>query len=91
IEVGGTVEESGKADGPIAKVVPLMLFLMAAFLMIQLQCVQKLFLVASVAPLGLVRVVAGLVPAGKPMGFVAILGILALVGIIIRNSVILVA
>ncbi len=47
IEVGGTVEESGKAEGPIAKVVPLMLFLMATFLMIQLQSVQKLFLVAA--------------------------------------------
>ncbi|WP_134549208.1 efflux RND transporter permease subunit, partial [Pseudomonas aeruginosa] len=90
IEVGGTVEESGKAEGPIAKVVPLMLFLMATFLMIQLQSVQKLFLVASVAPLGLIGVVAALLPTGTPMGFVAILGILALIGIIIRNSVILV-
>ncbi len=89
-EVGGTVEESGKAEGPIAKVVPLMLFLMATFLMIQLQSVQKLFLVASVAPLGLIGVVAALLPTGTPMGFVAILGILALIGIIIRNSVILV-
>jgi multidrug efflux pump subunit AcrB len=49
---GGTVEESAKAQGPIAKVVPLMLFLMATFLMIQLHSVQKMFLVVSVAPLG---------------------------------------
>ncbi|WP_296259991.1 MULTISPECIES: efflux RND transporter permease subunit [unclassified Pseudomonas] len=90
IATGGTVEESGKAQGPIAKVVPLMLFLMATFLMIQLQSVQKMFLVASVAPLGLIGVVLALVPTGTPMGFVAILGILALIGIIIRNSVILV-
>ena len=90
VATGGTVEESGKAQGPIAKVVPLMLFLMATFLMIQLHSVQKMFLVASVAPLGLIGVVVALVPTGTPMGFVAILGILALIGIIIRNSVILV-
>jgi multidrug efflux pump subunit AcrB len=90
VATGGTVEESGKAQGPIAKVVPLMLFLMATFLMIQLHSVQKMFLVASVAPLGIIGVVLALVPTGTPMGFVAILGILALIGIIIRNSVILV-
>lgn len=84
------MEESSKAQGPIAKVIPLMLFLMATFLMIQLHSVQKLFLVVSVAPLGLIGVVLALVPTGTPMGFVAILGILALAGIIIRNSVILV-
>jgi len=90
VATGGTVEESGKAQGPIAKVLPLMLFLMATFLMIQLHSVQKMFMVASVAPLGLIGVVLALVPTGTPMGFVAILGILALIGIIIRNSVILV-
>ena len=90
LQTGGTVEQSAKAQGPIAHVVPLMLFLMATFLMIQLQSVQKMFLVASVAPLGLIGVVLALVPTGTPMGFVAILGILALIGIIIRNSVILV-
>ncbi|MGE8479003.1 MAG: efflux RND transporter permease subunit [Pseudomonas shirazensis] len=90
VATGGTVEESGKAQGPIGQVIPLMLFLMATFLMIQLHSVQKLFLVVSVAPLGLIGVVLALVPTGTPMGFVAILGILALIGIIIRNSVILV-
>ncbi|WP_122740170.1 efflux RND transporter permease subunit [Pseudomonas viridiflava] len=90
IATGGTVEESSKAQGPIASVVPLMLFLMATFLMIQLHSVQKMFLVASVAPLGLIGVVLALIPTGTPLGFVAILGVLALIGIIIRNSVILV-
>ncbi len=90
VATGGTVEESSKAQGPIADVIPLMLFLMATFLMIQLHSVQKLFLVVSVAPLGLIGVIIALVPTGTPMGFVAILGILALAGIIIRNSVILV-
>jgi multidrug efflux pump subunit AcrB len=90
IAVGGTVEESGKGERPIADVVPLMLFLMATVLMIQLQSVQKLFLVVSVAPLGLIGVVAALLVTGQPLGFVAILGVLALIGIIIRNTVILV-
>ncbi len=91
IGVGGTVEESAKGQGPIAEVVPLMLFMMATVLMLQLQSFQKLFLVVSVAPLGLIGVVAALLISGQPLGFVAILGVLALIGIIIRNSVILMA
>ncbi|MDI1282936.1 MAG: efflux RND transporter permease subunit [Reyranella sp.] len=90
IAVGGTVEESGKGERPIVDVVPLMLFLMAFVLMLQLQSFQKLFLVVSVAPLGLIGVVAALLLTDRPLGFVAILGVLALIGIIIRNSVILV-
>jgi multidrug efflux pump subunit AcrB len=64
---------------------------MATVLMIQLQSFQKLFLVVSVAPLGLIGVVAALLITGQPLGFVALLGVLALTGIIIRNSVILMA
>ncbi len=90
IAIGGTVEESGKGERPIVDVVPLMLFLMAFVLMLQLQSFQKLFLVVSVAPLGLIGVVAALLLTSQPLGFVAILGVLALIGIIIRNSVILV-
>jgi multidrug efflux pump subunit AcrB len=90
VGVGGTVEESGKGEAPIADVVPLMLFLMATVLMLQLQSFQKLFLVVSVAPLGVIGVVAALLASDQPMGFVAILGVLALIGIIIRNTVILV-
>jgi multidrug efflux pump subunit AcrB len=86
----GTVEESGKGERPMAEVVPLMLFLMATVLMMQLQSFQKLFLVVSVTPLGLIGVVAALLLSGQPLGFVAILGVLALIGIIIRNTVILV-
>ncbi|WJI65880.1 efflux RND transporter permease subunit [Mesorhizobium sp. C416B] len=63
-----------------------MLFVMATILMIQLQSFQRLFLVVAVAPLGLIGVVAALVPSGAPLGFVAILGVLALIGILIRNS-----
>ncbi len=90
VATGGAVEEAGKGQGPIASVVPLMLLTMAFLLMVQLQSFGKLLLVVSVAPLGLIGVVAALLPSGAPLGFVAILGILALIGIIIRNSVILV-
>jgi multidrug efflux pump len=91
VKVGGAVEESLKSQAPIAAVIPVMLLLMAIILMVQLQSVQKLILVASVVPLGLIGVVAALLPFHKPMGFVAILGVLALVGIITRNTVILIS
>jgi multidrug efflux pump len=91
LAAGGAVEESGKGQAPIISVVPVMLFAMAFFIMVQLQSFQKLFLVVSVAPLGLIGIVAALLSSGRPMGFVALLGVLALIGIIIRNSIILVA
>ena len=90
VDVGGTVEESSKAQASVAAVVPLMLVLMLTVLMIQLQSFSSLFLVLSVAPLGLIGVVAALLLADKPLGFVAILGVLALTGMIARNSVILI-
>jgi multidrug efflux pump subunit AcrB len=90
IDVGGTAEESEKAQVSVAAVVPLMLVLMLTVLMIQLQSFSRLFLVLSVAPLGLIGVVAALLVADKPLGFVALLGVLALVGMIARNSVILI-
>jgi multidrug efflux pump subunit AcrB len=90
VAIGGAVEASAQSQAPIAAVVPMMLFVMATILMIQLQSFSRLFLVASVAPLALIGVVAALVPSGAPLGFVAILGVLALIGILIRNSVILV-
>ena len=90
IATAGAVEESAKGQAPIVAIVPIMLFAMATILMIQLQSFQRLFLVVIVAPLGLIGVVAALLPSGAPLGFVAILGVLALIGILIRNSVILV-
>ncbi|PLX36797.1 MAG: ACR family transporter [Hyphomicrobiales bacterium] len=90
IAMGGSVEESAKSQGPIADVAPFMIFTMVTILMFQLQSFQRLFLVFAVAPLGLIGVVAALVPSGAPLGFVALLGVLALIGILIRNSVILV-
>jgi len=90
IAAGGTVEESNKAQASVAAVVPLMLVLILTVLMIQLQDFSRLFLVLSVAPLGLIGVVAALLLSDKPLGFVALLGVLALTGMIARNSVILI-
>lgn len=90
VVTGGSVEESAKSQAPIIAVVPIMLFTMATILMLQLQSFHRLFLVFAVAPLALIGVVAALLPSGAPLGFVAILGVLALIGILIRNSVILI-
>lgn len=90
IRVGGTAEESEKSVRSVLAVVPAMLMLILLLLMIQLQSFQRLFLVLSVAPLGVIGVVAALLLANKPLGFVAILGVMALIGMIVRNSVILV-
>jgi multidrug efflux pump subunit AcrB len=90
IAVGGTVEESKKSQASVIAVVPLMLLIMLTVLMVELQSFQRLFLVLSVAPLGLIGVVAALLLFGQPLGFVAILGILALLGMITKNAVILI-
>jgi multidrug efflux pump subunit AcrB len=90
VSIGGAAEESAKSQAPIAAVVPLMIFIMATILMLQLQSFHQLFLVCAVAPLALIGVVMALLPSGAPLGFVAILGVLALIGILIRNSVILI-
>jgi multidrug efflux pump subunit AcrB len=90
IVVGGTVEESKKSQASVTAVVPMMLLIMFTILMVQLQSFHRLFLVLSVAPLGLIGVVAALLVSGRPLGFVAILGILALVGMITKNAVILI-
>ncbi len=71
-------------------VVPLMLLIMLTVLMVELQSFQRLGLVLTVAPLGLIGVVAALLVSGRPLGFVAILGILALLGMITKNAVILI-
>ncbi|MEJ8475061.1 efflux RND transporter permease subunit [Roseibium algae] len=90
IATGGAVEESAKGQGPIAAVAPLAIFIMLTILMFQLQSFSRLFLVIAVAPLGLIGVVVALLSSGAPLGFVALLGVFALIGILIRNSVILV-
>jgi multidrug efflux pump len=67
-----------------------MLFLMITILMLQLQSFQRLFLVVATGPLAVIGVAAALLISGTPMGFVAILGVISLIGMVIRNSVILI-
>ncbi len=89
IAVGGTVEESAKSQASVLAVVPVMLIIMLSVLMFQLQGFQRLIMVLSVGPLGLIGVVGALLLSGRPLGCVAILGILALLGMITKNAVIL--
>jgi multidrug efflux pump subunit AcrB len=90
VGVGGSVEESEKAQTSVAAALPLMFIIILTVLMFQLQKFSSMFLVLSVAPMGVIGVVAALLLADKPLGFVAILGVLALTGMIARNSVILI-
>jgi len=90
IDVGGAVEESDKANRALMAVAPVMLVTILAILMLQLQSFSKMFMVFLTAPLGIIGVVAALLLFHAPLGFVAILGITALSGMIMRNSVILV-
>ncbi|MBQ8418143.1 MAG: efflux RND transporter permease subunit [Phascolarctobacterium sp.] len=90
IEIGGSLEDSKKTLGYLMKPVPLMLILMAVLLMLELQDVRKLFIIICTVPLGIIGVVWGLLLFNSTMGFMAELGILALAGIIIRNSVVLI-
>jgi multidrug efflux pump len=90
IEVGGTVEESANSQASVIAVVPLMLLLMITFLMMQLQSFSMLALCLIVVPMAMTGVVVALLVFQQPLGFVAILGILSLIGMIARNAVILV-
>jgi multidrug efflux pump subunit AcrB len=90
LELGGTVEKSAQSNAALLAQVPVMIALMLTVLMFQLGSFSRLALVISVAPLGLIGVVAALLTTHTPMGFIATLGVIALAGMIIRNSVILV-
>jgi multidrug efflux pump subunit AcrB len=90
IETGGSIEESLKANTALAAVFPVMAIVMLAFLMIQLQSFSRLSLVVVTAPLGLIGATGALLIANRPFGFVALLGLIALAGMIMRNTVILV-
>ena len=90
IETAGAVEESAKGSASINKVMPVMLVATLALLMVQMQSFARVLMVVATAPLGLVGATAALLLTGAPFGFVATLGLIALAGIIMRNSVILV-
>ena len=90
IDIGGAVEENGKAQASIFAQMPLMAIAVLTLLMVQLQSFGRVLMVVLTAPLGLIGVVLALLLFGKPFGFVAQLGTIAMFGIIMRNSVILV-
>ena len=90
IEMGGSIEESDKNGKAIAAAMPLMLVGVITLLMIQLQSVSRTVIVLLTAPLGLIGVALALLVFHVPFGFVANLGFIALAGMIMRNSVILV-
>ena len=90
IEMGGSIEESAKGETAIKAVVPLMLVGVITLLMIQLQSISRTVIVLLTAPLGLIGVTLALLVFRVPFGFVANLGFIALAGMIMRNSVILV-
>ena len=90
IEVAGAVEEAGKGQASIAAGLPVMLFILFTLLMLQLQSFSRSVLVFLTGPLGIAGVAAALLLLNRPFGFVALLGVIALMGMIMRNSVILI-
>src|SRR5262249_41613797 len=90
IETGGGIEESAKANSALAAVFPAMIVAMLTLLMIQLQSFSQVARVFLTAPLGLIGATGALLISGRPFGFVALLGLIALAGMIMRNTVILV-
>lgn len=90
VEVGGTVEESAKGQTSVNAGMPLFLAVVFTLLMIQLKSISRSFIVFLTAPLGLIGVVLFLLLFNKPFGFVAMLGTIALSGMIMRNSLILI-
>lgn len=90
IEVGGTVEESARGQNSVNAGMPLFLAVVMTLLMIQLKSLSRSTIVLLTAPLGLIGVVLFLLLFNKPFGFVAMLGTIALSGMIMRNSLILI-
>ena len=90
IEMGGAIEESGKGSRSIQAVMPYMLLGVVTLLMMQLQSIGRTVIALLTAPLGLIGVTLALMIFQIPFGFVANLGVIALMGMILRNSVILI-
>ncbi len=90
VEVAGSVEESSKGSSSIAAGLPVMLFIVFTLLMLQLQSFSRALLVFLTGPLGMAGVAGALLLLNRPFGFVALLGVIALMGMIQRNSVILI-
>ena len=90
ITTGGSIEESGKANSALAPIFPIMVGLMLLVIMLQTRSFRMTFLVFATAPLGLIGAVPALLLTGNPFGFNAILGLIGLAGILMRNTLILV-
>lgn len=90
VTAGGITEEAEKGNSSIFAVIPVVLFIIIALLMVQLQSFSRMALAILMAPFGLIGVVGAMLPTSTPMGFVAQLGVIALAGMIIRNAVILI-
>ncbi len=90
IEIAGAVEESSKGQGSIAAGLPVALFIMFTLLMLQLQSFSRSLLAFVTGFLGIAGVAGALLLLNRPFGFVALLGVIALFGMIVRNSVILI-
>lgn len=89
IEIGGSIEQSAKADASIQKLQPVMVGLMLIFIMLQMRTFSGTFIVIATAPLGLIGAVIALLLFQQPFGFVALLGLIGLAGILMRNTMIL--
>jgi len=89
INVAGSIEQSAKADASIQKLQPLMVALMLVFIMLQMRSFSGMFMVVATAPLGLIGAVLALLLFSQPFGFVALLGLIGLAGILMRNTLIL--
>jgi multidrug efflux pump len=90
LTIGGSVEDSARGQNSIKAGMPLFVFVVITLLMLQLRSLSRVFLVMTTAPLGLIGVTLFLLVFRVPFGFVAMLGVIALSGMIMRNSVILV-
>ena len=90
IELGGNIEESGKANRALAPIFPVMLLVILLILVVQTRSLSSMTMVALTAPLGLIGMVPALLLFGQPFGFNAILGLIGLAGIIMRNTLILI-
>jgi multidrug efflux pump subunit AcrB len=89
IDIGGTVEQSGKADTSIQQLQPIMLMLMLTVIMFQMRRFSGTFMVVATAPLGVIGATLALLLVDKPFGFIALLGLIGLAGILMRNTLIL--
>jgi multidrug efflux pump subunit AcrB len=90
VDLGGIAEESADSQASVIAVVPVMLLLMFTLLMFQLKSFRRFALVLALLPLGIIGVVLALLAFSRPLGFVAILGILSLLGMIAKNAIILI-